>query len=309
MKPPKPSRSAPSRRVEHAGRKSDQPVRLSREGNRQATSREGNQRTISPSRPYAPSVAHVALQPERGDLIYGFRASEAVLSKRGQSVHEVLVDFSQFEPAWRHSFDVLRRTLSAHVRITETPSASLQRLTESTNHEGIAVRAAARSWVPAKDLKRLLVEGQLTAIALDRVRNPYNIGAILRSAAFFGVDVVILGAPAPHPALPPDAVRVAEGGAEHVRLARTTDLAETLAQLRSVGVRVLGAENDGAVDAFAFRFPQPSVLVFGHEREGLSDRVKANCDQMVAIRGTGAIQSLNVAIAASVLIGELTRTR
>lgn len=290
MKPSKPARP-PSRRDEHPGRKGDQPVRHSR--------------AVSPSRPYAP----LASEFERGDLVYGFRASEAVLSKRPQSVHEVLVDFTQFEPAWRRAFDALRRTLPAHVRITETPSASLQRLTESTNHEGIAVRAAARSWVPAKDLKRLLVEGQWTAIALDRVRNPYNIGAILRSAAFFGVDVVILGAPAPHPALPPDAVRVAEGGAEHVRLVRTTDLAETLAQLRTVGVKVLGAENDGAVDAFAFRFPHPSVLVFGHEREGLSDRVKANCDQMVAIRGTGAIQSLNVAIAASVLIGELTRTR
>jgi TrmH RNA methyltransferase len=246
---------------------------------------------------------------ERGELVYGFRASEAALSKRTASVHEVLVDYSQFEPAWRRAFDALRRMLPAHIRITETTSAMLQRLTESANHEGIAVRTAPRPWVSVKDLKRLLVEGKLTAIALDRVRNPYNIGAILRSAAFFGVDVVILGAPAPHPALPPDAVRVAEGGAEHVRLARTTDLAETLAQLRSVGVKVLGAENDGAEVAFSFPFPRPSVLVLGHEREGLSDRVKANCDHMVAIRGTGAIQSLNVAIAASLLIGELTRAR
>ena len=239
--------------------------------------------------------------------MYGFRASEAVLIKRAASVHEVLVDFGQLEPAWRRSLDGLLRTLPEHVRVTETTSTVLQRLTESANHEGIAVRAAARTWVSTKELKRLLVDGKSVALALDRVRNPYNIGAILRSAAFFGVDIVILGAPAPQPTLPSDAVRVAEGGAEHIRLARTTDLAETLAQLRSAGVKVLGAENDGAVDAFSFGFPRPCVLVLGHEREGLSDRVKANCDQLVAIRGSGAVQSLNVAIAASLLIGELTR--
>jgi RNA methyltransferase, TrmH family len=69
----------------------------------------------------------------------------------------------------------------------------------------------------------MLVKRSGTAIALDRVRNPYNIGAIVRSAAFFGVDAALLGTPAPHPGLPPTAVRVAEGGAEHLALARTTD--------------------------------------------------------------------------------------
>lgn len=292
MKPPKTTRDPRHpHRSGAGGQNRDQPVRF------------------SPQRAQ-PIQGHTqGAAGERGELVYGFRASEAVLARRAAGVHEVLLDMTQWEPAWKRSFEALRRSLPAHVRITETPSAMLQRLTESANHEGIAVRTAARPWVAAKDLKRLLVEGKSVAIALDRVRNPYNIGAILRSAAFFGVDIVILGAPAPHPALPPDAVRVAEGGAEHVRLARTTDLAETLSQLRGAGVKVLGAENDGAVDAFSYRFPRPSVLVLGHEREGLSDRVKANCDQMVAIRGTGAIQSLNVAIAASVLIGELTRVR
>ena len=86
-----------------------------------------------------------------------------------------------------------------------------------------------------------------TAIALDRVRNPYNIGAILRSAAFFGVDGALLGAPAPHPRLDSDRRARSRRGAEHLALARTTNLADTLARLRARGVRSVGA--DGHADA------------------------------------------------------------
>jgi tRNA G18 (ribose-2'-O)-methylase SpoU len=120
---------------------------------------------------------------------------------------------------------------------------------------------------------------------------------------------VIFGSRAPEPDLPEDAVRVAEGGAEHLALSRTTDLAETLKRLRESGVQIVGAESDGAASAVGFSFASKSVLVLGHEREGISDRVRAQCDAVVAIRGSGAIESLNVAIAASVMLSELVRDR
>jgi tRNA G18 (ribose-2'-O)-methylase SpoU len=145
------------------------------------------------------------------------------------------------------------------------------------------------------------------AVALDRVRNPYNVGAILRSAAFFGVDAALLGAPAPHPTLAPDAIRVAEGGAEHLLLTRTTDLADTLGRLRSRGVRVIGADGAAPAGAQGFAFERPVLLVLGHEREGLGPRVRAQCDALVAVRGSGKVESLNVAVAAGVLIAEMVR--
>ena len=89
----------------------------------------------------------------------------------------------------------------------------LNRIAESTHHEGLCVAARPRRWLSTADLADALARTKGTAVALDRVRNPYNIGAILRSAAFFGVDAVLLGTPAPHPGLAPAAVQVAEGGA------------------------------------------------------------------------------------------------
>jgi TrmH RNA methyltransferase len=153
----------------------------------------------------------------------------------------------------------------------------------------------------------LLVRSSGTAIAFDRVRNPYNVGAIIRTAAFFGVQAVLVGAAAPEPDLAPTAIRVAEGGAEEVTLTRTTDLAMTLARLRSKGVRVIGADGRAKTAAFGFAFRRPALLVVGHEREGLTERVRAECDMLVAIGGSGRVDSLNVSVAAGVLIAEMMR--
>jgi TrmH RNA methyltransferase len=161
--------------------------------------------------------------------------------------------------------------------------------------------------LPAQDLGEALVRARGTAVALDRVRNPYNVGAILRSAAFFAVDAVLLGAPAPHPGLAPTAVRVAEGGVEHLQLARTTDLADTLARLRARGIRVVGADAHATASAFGFAFPRPVVVVVGNEREGLGERVRAQCDALVSIPGGSAVESLNVGVAAGILVGLMTQ--
>lgn len=250
----------------------------------------------------APSVRTNGAEPS--EIVFGLRACLAILATRPASIREVMVSPDQRDAA---------RPLIAHARTNarEVPDRELERIAETAHHEGVVVRTTPRKWTSGKELRALFENGMKSpvGIALDRVRNPYNIGAILRTAAFFGVDVAILGAPAPHPALPPDAARVAEGGAEQLALSRTTDLAETLAQLRKAGVHVYGAENDGAHDLTRFAIARPCVLVVGHEREGISPRVKEQCEAMVAIRGTGAIQSLNVSIATSLLLHELVRDR
>lgn len=195
--------------------------------------------------------------------------------------------------------------IPALVRVS--PEHEVERAAGTRQHEGLVVHARPRRWLSPAELGDILARNRGTAIALDRVRNPYNIGAILRSAAFFGVDAALLGAPAPHPALADDAIRVAEGGVEHLMLSRTTDLAETLSRLRARGVRVVGADGAAETNAIGFRFARPTILVVGNEREGLAGRVRAQCDAVVALRGTGAVESLNVAVATGLLVSELVR--
>lgn len=232
--------------------------------------------------------------------MYGLRAGLAVLARRPADVLSVA-----FARAVRGELEGALRQNRVSAR--EVSDDELARLAQSSHHEGVVLLTRPRRWVGPQELAEQLVNRKGTAIALDRVRNPYNVGAILRTAAFFGVDAALLGAPAPHPALPPDAVRVAEGGAEHLVLSRTTDLADTLSRLKKRGVQIVGTDVVEAKDALSFAFARPSVLVMGHEREGMSDRVGAQCDARVTIRGSGAVESLNVAVATGVLVAQLTR--
>lgn len=253
-------------------------------------------------RPRSTSLGKVQ-DDTHAEVLYGYRAALAVVEKRPEDVSEVL-----FAGELRSRLGDLHRWAQRRgISVREAPEAELARLAGTTNHEGLCVRAKGRRWLSPGELAEQLVERRGAAIALDRVRNPYNIGAILRSAAFFGLEGAILGAPAPHPALAPDAVRVAEGGAEHLLLSRTTDLAETLARLKGRGVRVIGAESDGTAGLAGYPFERPAVVVLGNEREGLGDRIRAQCDELVVIRGGGAVGSLNVSIAASLVIAELVR--
>jgi tRNA G18 (ribose-2'-O)-methylase SpoU len=238
------------------------------------------------------------------ELTYGLRAGLALLARRAQDVTRVL-----FAKTAARAIEPQLKLLRARgVPCEFADDRDLERLARTVQHEGLCVEALARTWLTPQELAARLAHVRGAAIALDRVRNSYNVGAILRTAAFFGLDGVVIGAPAPHPGLDPNAARVAEGGAEELALARTTDLADTLAQMRKAGVRVIGADQNATVDARDYAFPRPALVVMGNEREGLGERARAACDATVGIRGAGAVESLNVGVAAGILLARLARS-
>jgi len=253
-------------------------------------------------RPTSSSERPESNAPAAEDRVDGLRAGLALFARRPHDI----VRIAHAAAVRVEIQELVRWAAARHVPCKEMASADLDRLAGSAHHEGLCVFARPRPWLPAHDLADLLVMNRATAVALDRVRNPYNVGAILRCAAFFGVDAFLNGAPAPHPELSPIAVRVAEGGVEYLRCCRTTDLGATLSRLRARGVHVIGADGHTGSSVRGFAFARPTVLVVGHEREGLSARVRAECEAFVAVRGAGKIDSLNVAVAAGVLLGELT---
>jgi TrmH RNA methyltransferase len=238
---------------------------------------------------------------EPAEKVHGLRAGLAVFEHRRDDILRVAYGRAvRLEVA-----EIARWAASRPLPCVEMGDAELDGFAESTHNEGLCVVARPRRWMSTQELANILSRTRGAAIALDRVRNPYNVGAVLRSAAFFGLQGALLGTPAPHPGLAPTAVRVAEGGAEHLQLARTTDLADTLGRLRAHGVCIIGADERATTSAFGFAVGRPAVLVVGNERAGLGERVRARCDAVVAIPGRGRVDSLNVAVAAGVLISEL----
>jgi TrmH RNA methyltransferase len=238
-------------------------------------------------------------------VLYGLRSALAVFERRRQDIRRI-----GFERALRAELvELVRWAGAAGVPCREEDERELAARAQSQQHEGLVLDVLPRRWLRTKELAAELARNPGVVVALDRVRNPQNVGAVLRSAAFFGVKAAVLGAPAPHPGLSPFALRVAEGGAEHLALCRTTDLADTLGRLKADGVHVIGADAHASGGLEAIDGSSARVLVLGHEREGLGPRIKAQCDSLVAIQGSGALDSLNVAVAAGVLLAELWRSR
>ena len=182
----------------------------------------------------------------------------------------------------------------------------LDRIAGSVRHGGVVVFAKPRP-VPALDL----VEAEDWArdghplLLLDGVGNPHNLGAIARTAAFFGVPRIVLS-DHPEQAGPSDAsYRVAEGGLEYVELYRGARFTEVLRHLRR-GYRVVAAAAENGQPLAALRpSERPFALVLGNEEHGLPRATLKACDEIVTIPGSGFVQSLNVAASAAVLLHAL----
>lgn len=139
-------------------------------------------------------------------------------------------------------------------------------------------------------------------LVIDGVGNPFNLGAIARSAAFFGAPAVLIGE-GPNHAMPSDAAyRVAEGGFEHLALYRTRDLPRAIATLDPFYRTVADSQSPNAARLPDIPRDRPIALVVGHEERGVSPQIAAACRRQVRIGNFARVQSLNVAQAASVLL-------
>mgnify|MGYP001016944437 CR=1 FL=1 len=182
------------------------------------------------------------------------------------------------------------------------PSAAFADLARGRPFQGIAARVAPFSYA---DLDELLagVVGRPGAflVALDQVQDPQNLGSILRSAAFFGASGVVV--PQDRSAqVTPAVIRASAGGAARVPVARVVNLARALRACVDAGVVPVGAVARGGVAPSEVPLDAPVVLVMGSEADGLRRLVREACAVLVTIPSPGAFESLNVGVAAGVLM-------
>jgi TrmH RNA methyltransferase len=184
----------------------------------------------------------------------------------------------------------------------------LERVAGTVLHGGVVALAQPRP-VGVLDLAEAAAwaRGGAFLLLLDGIGNPHNLGAIARSAAFFGLPRLVLS-DHPEQAGPSDAAyRVAEGGLEHLALYRAAHFAQTVKELRRF-YRVLGtAASEGTPLEAVTADERPIALVLGNEEEGLPRTTTAACEEIVTIPGSGQVQSLNVSATAAILIHALVR--
>ena len=186
---------------------------------------------------------------------------------------------------------------------------SLNKVASATHHEGIVM--VVRPIIPSSIypfIKTGLGKKGI-AVALDCIGNTHNLGAILRTCAFFGVEGMVVSRQEGQARMTPSAARTAEGAMEITPIYQCTDLASALRDFMSRKIFVIGTDLNAEQSLYDIEISFPCVVVFGNEQEGLSSSVKKRCDQVVRISGTEKIQSLNVAVATGVILAELTRRR
>ncbi len=235
--------------------------------------------------------------------VAGLPAVSAVFSTAPERVERLFFD-QRMKP---HVGDFCRELASMHKPYRLVDDDELDRIAGSVLHGGIVVFAEPRP-VPALDSAEAeaWARGGQPLLLLDGVGNPHNLGAIVRTAAFFGVPRIVLS-DHPQQAGPSDAsYRVAEGGLEYVELYRGVRFAEMLRHLRR-GYRVVAAAAENGHPLAALRpSERPFALVLGNEEHGLPRATLKACDEIVTIPGSGFVQSLNVAASAAVLLHALT---
>jgi RNA methyltransferase, TrmH family len=196
----------------------------------------------------------------------------------------------------------------AHKPYRLVGAAELERVAGTVLHGGVVALAQPRpvAILDVAEAARWAHDGDLLLL-LDGIGNPHNLGAIARTAAFFGLPRLVLSDHAEQAGPSDAAYRVAEGGLEHLALYRAPRFAQTLKELgRSYRVIGTAASKGTPLDALK-PDDRPVALVLGNEEEGLPRATRAACDEVVTIRGSGRVQSLNVSASAAILVHALVR--
>lgn len=228
-------------------------------------------------------------------LIYGWHSALAALQNSSRHVHRVLA-----------TAKALERLVGIGIADLPDPveTRDIDRIAgPSAVHQGIALLCD-----PLPELDIADLEDAKLVIVLDQVTDPHNVGAILRSAAAFGCEALILTerhGPADSGVL----AKAASGGLEHVALLRVKNLARALGQLGDLSFTRLGFDSEHSEPLGEWKASAPIALVLGAEGSGLRRLTRDHCDRLVRLDLPGPIKSLNVSNAAALALYALTRPR
>lgn len=235
--------------------------------------------------------------------VFGFNACIALFARRPQDLRKVWLIESRI-PALK---SVLAWCVAQRLGYRVVGDEDLAKLTGTQHHEGVCFDTLRPAELSLAMLLARLPAGPALIARLDGVGNPHNFGAVLRSAANFGVGGVVLAADSPL-GLSGAACRIAEGGAEAVPIARLAPGEDASPVLRAAGFAIAATVPRDGESPYARSLPPRLAVVFGAEGEGLDAAAVRAADRCLTIPGTGAVESLNIAASAAVLFGEWYRT-
>jgi 23S rRNA (guanosine2251-2'-O)-methyltransferase len=239
-------------------------------------------------------------------VIYGINAVKEAL-KQDLHIVELFISRGRKIAGVREILDLAREN---NIPIKFKERISLDKLSPSPFHQGVVAIPGNYAYRTIQDLAETSLSQSPNGILLaaDHITDPGNLGSLIRTGAFFGVHGLIL--PKDRSASITDTVhKRSAGGTACLPVARIINLAQTLRQLADKGLWVVGAEGGSATSIYAFDWRRDLVLVLGSEDRGISKVVRNQCHQIVSIPQFGRLNSLNVSVAAGIILSEIVRQR
>jgi 23S rRNA (guanosine2251-2'-O)-methyltransferase len=226
--------------------------------------------------------------------------TEALRAKR--PLDRVLVAQGAGGPRIQTLIDLARQS---GVPVRFEPRPSLDRLSGTAAHQGVVALGAVKKYA---NLEAVAAPDRGLLVVLDGVEDPHNLGAIVRTAHAAGAAGVVI--PERRAASLTDVVAKAAAGAlEHLPISRVTNINRTLEELKEQGYWIYGLDERGVEAYDQVKYAEPAALVLGAEGKGLHEQVRRHCDVLVRIPMSGKISSLNVSVAAGIVLFEWKRRR
>ncbi len=247
---------------------------------------------------------------ESSAQVYGVLPVLEALRAGSRPIERVTLAEGVHENRLRELLELARR---ANVPVRRAPRAELQRMAAGANHQGVIANVAAAHYADADELLDALTARRGTAdeplaVVLDGVEDPRNLGAIIRTAECAGAHGVFV--PERRAAgLTETVAKAAAGALEYVPVARAVNIARLVEELKERGIWTVGTAADAESDYTEWDWRQPCALLLGGEGAGLRRLVRERCDVLVRIPLRGRISSLNVSVAAAVVLYEAVRQR
>ena len=237
--------------------------------------------------------------------IYGINSVSEALKARGRAFEWVGMAKERHDLRLQRLIEDCRR-LSVPVRFMQR--SELDRMAGHVAHQGVVAVTSAKQYSDLDDVIGAKRGKYSLVIVLDGVEDPHNLGAILRTADAAGVNGVII--PERRAASVTGTVTKASAGAsEHLPIAKVTNIARTVEELKDRNLWTVGLDEHGKQTYDSLDYNMDCALVLGAEGKGLHDLVKKKCDFLVSIPMLGKVPSLNVSVAAGVVLYEILRQR
>lgn len=238
------------------------------------------------------------------DVIFGIHPILECLRAGSRPIERIVIVQGLSSRGIQQIIDLSR---SRKIPVRFEPRSIVDHASEGGAHQGVVAFCAARPAVDLEEILTRLGESPLLAV-LDSIEDPRNLGAILRTCAVAGVEAVVI--PKDHAAgLSAVVAKTAAGALERVRVARVTNLVAALKRIKEKHIWVVGVETRQARLYHELNYAMPVAFVFGNEDTGLRRLVRETCDFLVSIPAAGPIHSLNVSVAAGIVLFEALRQR